>query len=144
MKMDLILCPVDFSTCSDAAVELVGQLCIHRGPETHVVLLNVIEPGSEASEPTSMAGAFTNRAKRELRDWPVLASKLSVKQLTLKGSPAALIVEFARQKKVDVIVMGTHGRTGLTKMLLGSVAQSVMNDAPCPVVVVKPPATAKG
>jgi len=51
-----------------------------------------------------------------------------------------MIVKFARQKNADLIVMGTHGRTGLSRVFLGSVAQSVMQAAPCVVVAVKPPA----
>jgi nucleotide-binding universal stress UspA family protein len=52
--------------------------------------------------------------------------------------PADLIVRFAKQEKVDAIVIGTHGRTGLSRVLLGSVAESVMRQASCPVITVNP------
>ena len=56
------------------------------------------------------------------------------------GEPAAAIVEFARSENVDLIVMGTHGRTGFSRLLMGSVAEAVVRKAPCPVLTLKEPA----
>jgi nucleotide-binding universal stress UspA family protein len=67
---------------------------------------------------------------------------------SLKGSPAEAIVDCAKEVGADFIVMGTHGRTGLARVLMGSVAEAVVRQAPCPVVTVKEhadePAESKG
>ena len=57
----------------------------------------------------------------------------------LTGSPAAQILKLAEQERIDLIVMGSHGRTGLSKVLMGSVAEGVMRKAACPVLIVKLP-----
>ena len=57
----------------------------------------------------------------------------------LTGSPAAQILKLAEQERIDLIVMGSHGRTGLSKLLMGSVAEGVMRKAKCPVLIVKLP-----
>jgi nucleotide-binding universal stress UspA family protein len=57
----------------------------------------------------------------------------------LEGDPASEIVSFCRDALIDLVVMGTHGRTGVERMLLGSVAEQVLRDAPCSVLVVKLP-----
>jgi nucleotide-binding universal stress UspA family protein len=58
-----------------------------------------------------------------------------------KGSPVNEIVEFAERENVDLIVMASHGRTGLSRLLMGSIAEGVMRKAPCPVLIVRQPAT---
>ena len=55
------------------------------------------------------------------------------------GTPELVIVDMAAEKEADLIVMGTHGRTGLAHVLLGSVAERVLRTAPCPVITVKAP-----
>jgi len=57
----------------------------------------------------------------------------------LVGDPASAIVEAAEEENVDLIVLGTHGRTGLTRLLMGSVAENVVRKAKCPVLTVKHP-----
>ncbi len=140
MKTHLILCPVDYSSCSDLAVELAGKLA--RPGESRVILLHVIEPGS-ADESTTIVGAMINQAKDQLRERNVFDKSIEVEHLSLKGKPGDVIVHFAEKKKADLIVMGTHGRSGLSKLLMGSIAQDVMQNSPCPVVSIKPPAEEK-
>jgi len=64
---------------------------------------------------------------------------VSFEHKLLAGDPAAAIVEAADQENVDLIVLGTHGRTGLTRLLMGSVAENVVRKAKCPVLTVKHP-----
>lgn len=64
---------------------------------------------------------------------------IPVRHVLLEGDPATEIVDYAREAGSDVIVMGTHGRTGLERLLMGSVAEKVMREAPCSVLVVKLP-----
>jgi nucleotide-binding universal stress UspA family protein len=65
--------------------------------------------------------------------------RISVRHVLLEGDPADEIVRFGRDACVDLIVMGTHGRTGLERLLMGSVAEKVLRDAACSVLVVKLP-----
>jgi universal stress protein A len=60
-----------------------------------------------------------------------------VQPLVAEGNPAAVILQVAREKKCDLIVMGTHGRTALSRVLMGSVAEEVVRKAPCLVLTVK-------
>jgi nucleotide-binding universal stress UspA family protein len=66
-------------------------------------------------------------------------SAVRVERVLLEGDPAAGILEKAREMPCDLIVMGTHGRTGVGRLLMGSVAEAVLRRAPCPVLTVKDP-----
>jgi nucleotide-binding universal stress UspA family protein len=57
----------------------------------------------------------------------------------LLGEPAEEIIRFAKEENVDMIVMGTHGRTGFSRLLMGSVTEQVVRGAPCPVLTIKQP-----
>jgi nucleotide-binding universal stress UspA family protein len=74
----------------------------------------------------------------------VAAAELTGERVVLYGVPFQEIVETAKARQVDLIVMGTHGRTGLMHVLLGSVAERVVRLAPCSVLVVRPVAQASG
>lgn len=63
-----------------------------------------------------------------------------VEHLLEEGDPAEVLVRLATERKVELIVLGTHGRTGLARLLMGSVAEQVVRRAPCPVLTVKSPA----
>lgn len=67
---------------------------------------------------------------------------VDVETVVLSGSPATAISDFAREKKVDMIVVGTHGRKGLARVLMGSTAEILLREAPCQVLVVKPKSVA--
>jgi nucleotide-binding universal stress UspA family protein len=62
---------------------------------------------------------------------------LTVDTIIVQGTPFREIVEVAKTKQVDLIIMGTHGRTGMTHLLMGSVAERVVRLAPCPVMVTR-------
>jgi len=67
-------------------------------------------------------------------------SHIPVERRLLAGDPADAIIHLAQTEDVDLIVMGSHGRRGLTRLLMGSVAEAVVRAAPCPVLTVKQPA----
>lgn len=138
MKTELILCPVDFSVCSEMAVELASRIA--EPNHSRVLLLHISDPSKEDVHPTTLADAFANNARIKLRDQTLEERKIAVEHLNMKGDPAELIVQVAHVKKVDTIVMGTHGRSGWSKWMIGSVAQAVMKSASCPVITVRPPA----
>lgn len=68
---------------------------------------------------------------------PLIANSLKVKTVIIKGSPADAILAYAKQESVDLIVMTTHGRTGFSRIVYGSVAESVLHHSNCPVMLVR-------
>jgi nucleotide-binding universal stress UspA family protein len=77
--------------------------------------------------------------EERLRRFQLSAPEVRVESRVEEGEPATGIVSAARAMESDLIVMGTHGRTGLGRLLMGSVAENVLRTAPCPVVTVKTP-----
>ncbi|XZE18719.1 universal stress protein [Pirellulaceae bacterium SH449] len=134
--MNIILCPVDYSNCSDYALELACRIC--NSSHSKMIVLAVTDPAKDESESRSMADAFANNAKAKIRDQMFEEKGVAVEHLSLRGKPAEVIVQIASAKHADAIVMGTHGRTGWSKLMLGSVAQEVMRTAHCPVITVRP------
>ena len=142
-----ILCPTDFSPASraalDQAVELAGAL--HAGLLLlHVcpILLYAIAPDAHPDAP-GFEAAVKAKLKQEL---DALAEGLrkrgvAVQPLLLDGNPGHVIIEVARDRKVDLIAMATHGRTGLARLTLGSVAERVVRTAGVPVLSLRGPTT---
>lgn len=128
-----ILHPTDFSEASQLACAKALQLARQCGAK--LTVLHVY------ADPTRVPEAWSVRDPRpELEDALSLvaadAPDVSVERALRVGTPAEEIVEYAKRHNCDVIVMGTHGRTGLTHLLMGSVAEKVIRTAPCPVMVV--------
>jgi len=118
-----ILLATDFSESSDTAARMARDYARHFGARLH--LLHVVWPGADKAMPPSLSALAD-----ELRGVvPVLAAVES-------GSPAVQIVRFAARHGIDLIVLGTHGRTGVSRALLGSVAERVVRTAPCPVLTI--------
>lgn len=146
MQIKKVLVPVDFSTDSLRAAEYAKNFAAPFGAQ--LVLLHVIEPIYYAS-PADMYAASPNLAllieeqrKAAQAQLEQLAQKLSgqgakVQTLLKSGSPAQVIADTAKRIKADLIVMATHGRTGLAHVLLGSVAERVVRLATCPVLTVR-------
>jgi nucleotide-binding universal stress UspA family protein len=137
-----ILVPVDFSQTSEAALRYGVELAHAFKARLH--LLHVPEHPGEAAEAEYPIGLFetmqnaahdrlshflTEEAANELR--PQCSMRL--------GTPSEEIVNYADEHEIDLIVMGTHGRTGVARVLLGSVAEKVVRKAPCPVLTVHNP-----
>jgi len=140
-----ILVPTDFSGCSDRALGLADWLAKQHGAE--VTLLHVSElanglmldttvhPAGYA-EPVSVERYLTSHAVVRMNEQAKrVLGKLAATRVAF-GPTAATIAEVARQERSDLVVMGTHGRTGFKHLLLGSVAERVVRVAPCPVTVV--------
>lgn len=125
------------------AVELAGKLSKNLDPKDkkkhRVILLNVIESGSDGDRSKSLVDSMVDKGLTQLRDKGKFDPDTKVEYLTLKGSPAEVIVELAKAKKADLIVMGTRGTSRLKKLLVGSVAEAVMRKASCPVIAINPP-----
>ena len=146
-----VLVPVDFlADDSDAAVELAATLIKANGG--NLVLLHVLAPMGSMSG--IVPGARDDEDLEHSREQALAAlgrlaqslRALGVEQVSSiveVGYPIERILEHARRNAVDVIVLGTHGRTGIPRLWMGSVAELVLRQAPCRVVVVRAgPATA--
>ncbi len=143
-----ICCPIDFSDASRAAMEVAADLARRTGGT--LVLLHAypipgytFPDGSVVASPKMMQD-LADQAEKHLEEWRAQAEKLvGAPRVTAQkaiGEPAAEIVSFARSAGVDLVVVGTHGRTGLEHALMGSVAERVVRRAHCPVLTVRPPA----
>ncbi|HEX8106671.1 MAG TPA: universal stress protein [Kofleriaceae bacterium] len=137
-----VLCPVDFSESSRRAVALAAELVAGGG--SGITLLHSIEvPVSYSGEPRveGFAEALDKRGTDLLEDWARdLRTRVSVPVTTRSriGSPGAQILAILDDDRIfDLVVMGSHGRTGLRRALLGSVAEKVVRHAGCPVVVAR-------
>jgi nucleotide-binding universal stress UspA family protein len=139
-----ILVPVDFSTCSKKALQYAIPFA--RKFNATLTLLYVVQsnyfPGGEFS-----GGYDFARLEKELRESgehqlarlvsEELDESVPVKTSVRVGQPVAEILSAARELESDLILLSTHGRTGLKHVFLGSVAENVLRHAPCPVLVVR-------
>jgi nucleotide-binding universal stress UspA family protein len=141
-----ICCPIDFSDASRAAMEVAADLARRFGAE--LVLLHAypipgytFPDGSVVASPKMMQD-LADQAQKHLEEWRGDAEKLlGAPRVTAEkavGEPAAEILEVAKQARADLIVMGTHGRTGLEHALMGSIAERVVRRAHCPVLTIRP------
>jgi nucleotide-binding universal stress UspA family protein len=139
-----ILVPVDFSACSneamDTAVDLASRydasLCLVHVHDlgAHALPTGYLFPTPEQLEHVMAShGEQLERTRRELE----ATGAKNVTTHLLRGVPATEITSLAKQLAVDLIVMGTHGRTGLEHAIVGSVAERVVRRATCPVLVVR-------
>ncbi len=139
-----VLVPVDFSAASRAALWRASELASALGASLE--LLHVLElPAAQylASEgyvplPPEFRQDLKSRAGQHLEEWLATASvPTDVHRELREGKPSVEIVEYARAHGSDLIVMGTHGRAGMSHALLGSVTDHVIRTAPCPVLTVR-------
>ncbi len=144
MSFRKILCPIDFSPGSDYALRVAVRLATHTGAELVIVHAWYLPPMAYAGEqpfPPAALQQMVDNGERGLaaavREATTLgAERVSSRMLT--GLPWDRIVETLRtDRALDLVVMGTHGRTGLARVLLGSVAEKVVRLAPCPVLATR-------
>jgi nucleotide-binding universal stress UspA family protein len=134
-----ILFPTDFSERSEYAFRLACLMA--RDCNARLTIVHVVPPPMAAY----VGGVMTPELPRYDDEWAKLHRmrlpdpRVSIEHLLAEGDTAAMILHVARERKCDAIVMGSHGRTGLSRVLLGSVAEEVTRKAPCPVVIVKTP-----
>ena len=135
-----ILFATDFSQPSKVAFEVASALA--RDYHARMIALHVIEPVQMGyTEFTNYVGPDEDKgeAMRTLQAIQAPAPTVTLEYRLLEGEPAAVIAETAEEAGADLIVMGTHGRTGLTRVIMGSVAEDVLRRAPCPVLTVRSP-----
>ncbi len=140
-----VLCPIDFSDPSKAAMKVAVELVRHLDAELtlfHSYQLPgyTLPEGSVVASP-KMLQDLADQAEAHLGEWRRQAEQMGAKRVGTEkgiGEPAIEIVELAKEGGFDLVVVGTHGRTGFRHALLGSVAERVVRRACCPVLTVHP------
>ena len=144
MQINPILFPTDFSQGARAAMD--HAISLARDYNARLILLYVIQDISIAEWyiPSSLSVAdlvddMQKSAWKEMDKWAeeVSTKVKNVEKMVVRGEPFAEIIKTARDKNADMIVIGTHGRTGIDHMLFGSTAEKVVRKAACPVLTVR-------
>src|SRR6267143_215879 len=148
-KLRQILLPTDFSACANYAMPYAAAIA--RATKAKIICVHVVEPVvptvgyTGLAEPLPIADVSEQLEDSAERELPKLAesegwASLDIEEVIVHGDPAAEIVRVADERQVDLIVISSHGRTGLGRIIFGSTAEAVVRHAACPVLVVKPPA----
>jgi nucleotide-binding universal stress UspA family protein len=144
--IDKIVCPIDFSELSELALAQAVDIATQNGAE--LLLINVIQPVASAQigdgafltelQPlTTVPPEVAQERLAQLRETTCATVRERTSLHVATGVPFVEIVRYAREVEADLIVMGSHGRTGIEHLLIGSVAERVVRKAPCSVLVVR-------
>jgi nucleotide-binding universal stress UspA family protein len=130
-----ILAPTDFSDLSADGVRYACQLAKDTGAEIIIFNVDVLDESNRVDK------REMEQHKKRLGDFVAekvadAGAGLKMRQLVDAGQPFGAIVDCAEKEGVDLIVMSSHGRSGLSRMLIGSVTDKLLRAAPCPVLVV--------
>ena len=130
-----ILAPTDFSDLSARGVRYACQLAKDVGAE--LVIINVVI----LDETNTIDKQEVEKHKQRLDDFVAnkiadLGANLKIGKVVDAGQPYGAILDCADKERIDLIVMSSHGRSGLSRMLIGSVTDKILRGAPCPVLVV--------
>ena len=145
MNIQRILAPTDFSELSKQGLTSALELAETFGAK--LLLLHVVEPPPypvEGIVPSHLGATLLDDLERQaskdlaqmLSETP--GSKIEVTRRVVAGIPYRKIVEVAEEEKSDLIVMTTHGRTGFSHLVMGSVTEKIVRMAPCPVLTIRP------
>ena len=142
MDIHKILFPTDFSHCGDEALHFATSLA--RDSNATLLIVHVEEP------PVAYGGGemyygipepATEDLKKMLEQVKPTDPNVGYEHRLITGDPSTAVARLAEAEGVDLIIMGTHGRTGLSRLLMGSVAEAVVRRAPCPVLTYKQPSS---
>ena len=143
LPIKTILHATDFSPRSECAFRLASALA--RDYEARLVVLHAVPPpvvmpmnGVVPADPEESKARVREKLEALHADDP----KVAMEHRLVDGDPVHEILRAANETKADIIVMGTHGWTGLARLLMGSVAEGVVRKAPCPVLTLKTPMAA--
>jgi len=148
-KIDKMLCPVDFSEPSNAALRAAAELA--KRYSASILLAHAINEIDPAPSPSytldshvmeqipHLMGQMTDNAHRAMQVLinNQIESGMPVDHRVVVGEPARSIVQLAEDEQVDLIVMATHGRSGIKGLFFGSVAEKVVRSAACPVLTIR-------
>src|SRR6266568_7478048 len=143
MIVQHVLVPIDFSATADRALEYA--IALAQQLQARLTLLHVLDLTPVTMDEMTVGVVATYLEEQEIEAQHLLQASLERVQraglqgesLLVQGTPTQTIVDTAGEQGVDLILMGTHGRTGLAHVFLGSVAEHVVRQGPCPVLVVR-------
>jgi len=143
MIVQHVLVPIDFSATADRA--LAYAIALAQQLQARLTLLHVLDMTPVTMDEMTPGVAATYLDTLETEAQRLLQASLARVQhaglqgetLFVQGTPTQMIMDTADEQGVDLIIMGTHGRTGLAHVFLGSVAEHVVRQGPCPVLVVR-------
>jgi nucleotide-binding universal stress UspA family protein len=147
MNCQRILLATDFSECSDIALKLASRLASEKGAILYITHVDELIDVSPVAVPRSEEGYFYDapwgyghhEKRKRLESLRPTVTNVACEHRYLSGLPVVEILKLAEHEHVDLIVLGSHGRSGLSRLVMGSVAEGVMRGANCPVIIVKQP-----
>ena len=131
MTLSTILCPLDFSAASAALVAYAAALAVGTGAELRLLYVQEPQPAPGCPSLRVEEALGEHRAAAEAAG----ASRVSTQHV--RGEAALVIIAEARRQHADLIVIGAHGQTGLSRFLMGNTAEMVVRTAPCPTLLVR-------
>ena len=140
-KWQRILAPTDLSPAAKATVEYAHALAEKTGAELHV--LHVVKTLDDLAREHGLAGVVEADSDDEFEKWVgALVGESGtvrhVEAVRMGSDPAQIIARYALDEDIDLVVTGTHGRSGLSHLILGSVSEQLLRVSPCPVLVIRP------
>jgi universal stress protein A len=141
IKVKKILWPTDFSDNSKTSQLYANELAQQFSAELHIIHVivdpaYVVSPMGVGYIPDSYQADVRERSDKELADLFTESEGLNIVRKTIDGMAADSITQYALDNDINMIVMGTHGYSGISRMLMGSVAEKVVRSASCPVLTV--------
>ena len=139
-----ILCPVDFSQFTQEVVDYAVDLAKKYGAELHVMHvvpnMTYFTPYESFLTPENLVAVEKKIQDDVERDFAKLLKNTDIPTKTAIRTGVAFveIIDYAKTESIDLIVMGTHGRSGIEHILIGNVAEKVVRKSPCPVMTIRP------
>ena len=139
-----ILCPVDFSEFTKDVIAYAADISKQYGAELHVLHvipnLTYFTPYESFLTPENLVAIEKNIQDEVDRDFGKILKNvdIDVKKAVRTGVAFVEIIDYAKAEGIDLIVMGTHGRSGIEHILIGNVAEKVVRKSPCPVMTIRP------
>lgn len=139
-----IVCPVDFSEFTDEIISYALSIAKKFEAEVHLLhvipTLNYFTPYESFLTPENLISMERNIENEIEKDFQKIIKKVDmpVKKVIKTGVTFVEIIDYIKAENMDLVVMGTHGRSGIEHILMGSVAEKVVRKAPCPVLTVRP------
>lgn len=139
-----ILCPLDFSEFTDEIVDYAVAIAKKFDAELHflhiIPSLNYFTPYESFLTPENLIAIEKNIEAEVNKDFDKVMKKIDMaaKKTIRNGAAFVEIIDYVKTESVDLVVMGTHGRSGIEHILIGSVAEKVVRKSPCPVLTIRP------
>jgi len=139
-----ILYPIDFSEHTEEITTYAVNIAKKYGSELHLLHvipnLNYFTPYESFLTPENLIAMERNIEKGIEKDFEKVTKKIDipVRKITRTGIAFVEIIDYIKEENIDLVVMGTHGRSGIEHILIGSVAEKMVRKSPCPVLTIRP------